>query len=146
MSVSDTNFSIDSIYFFSCSRKRRSSDSLEFRAEHIIIISIDSVNEGTEIEFLVLDPRSTSLLPAKAFTPEALKTVILEMVLPYSTVPTTVDCCTTTPESNYPTGDNDGVSIVPIIGAVVVLIALVLAVWFYCRRRKNKRYIFLLQA
>ena len=137
-----------------------------FRAEHIIIISIDSVNEGTEIEILVLDPRSTSLLPAEAFTPEDLKTVILEMEdseLPPVVIiivpgPTTTPKSTGDPtgessndpigeSSNDPTGESDGVSIVPIVGAVVgvvVLIALVLAVWFYRRRRKNKRYIFLL--
>ena len=156
--VLDTNFSIDSIYFFSCSRKRRAADNLVFKAEHIIIISIkevpNSVNQETEIEIFVLDPSSTSLLPAKAFTTKDLKTVILEMKdsdLPYTLKsvddqPKKKDNNTPNPDGS--TGEGGGGSNIPIVvgaaGGVVVLIALVLAVWFYRRRRKNKKYIFLL--
>ena len=156
--VLDTNFSIDSIYFFSCSRKRRGADNLVFKAEHIIIISIkevpNSVNQETEIEIFVLDPNSASLLPAKAFTPKALKTMILEMKdsdLPY--ILKSVDdqpkrSTTEGPNNDGSTGEGGGGSNMPIVvgaaGGVVVLIALVLAVWFYRRRRKNKKYIFLL--
>ncbi len=152
MSLTDTNFNIDSIYFFSCSRKRRATDSLEFRAEHIIIISIEenSVKEETTIEIFVLDPRSTSLLPAKAFTPEDLKTVILEMKdsgdLPYP-LESVVNPNPPTRTTGGPADEDGDGSNVPVIGAVagvVVLIALVLTVWFYRRRRKNKRYIFLM--
>ncbi len=108
------------------------------------------MNEETAIEIFVLDPRSTSLLPAKAFTPKALKTTILKMDvtdLPYpleSVVnPNVEDPAPTSGGRTVEDGDGPNA---PIIGAVVgvVLIALVLAVWFYRRRHKNKRYIYLL--
>ncbi len=85
----DTNFSIDSIYFFSCSRKRRGADNLVFKAEHIIIISIKEVpnaDQRQRLKFLSWIQAQRLSLPAKAFTPKALKTVILEMEdsdLPY---------------------------------------------------------------
>ena len=143
---------IDSIYFFSCSRKRRAAGSLVFKAEHIIIISIkevpNSVNQETEIEIFVLDPSSTSLLPAKAFTPKDLKNVILEMKdgdLPYTLKSVNIPNVENPAPASSPT-DEDGSNMPIIVGAaggVVVLIALVVAVWFYRRRRKNKRYILL---
>ncbi len=149
--VLDTNFSIDSIYFFSCSRKRRAADNLVFKAEHIIIISIkevpNSVNQETEIEIFVLDPSSTSLVPAKAFTTKALKTVILEMEdsdLPYTLKSVDDQLKRSTTEGPKSDGSSNMPIIVGAAGGVVVLIALVLAVWFYRRRRKNKKYIFLL--
>ena len=107
----------------------------------------NNVNTETEVEIFVLDPTSNSLLPDKAFSSETLKDVILK--IPDSDLPYTLKSVdgVKPPSNDISEGekDNDGLKIPVVAGGiigVVVLIGLVLAIYLYNRRRKNKRYMY----
>ena len=132
---------------FSCSRKRRAEESHTFKAENIIILSIQDVsnndaNAETVIELLVLDPSSTSLLPNSAFSSEDLVKYIkiLQVQGKFKNLKS-VDRhrgSKTSPSS----GDSSS-SKAPIVAGVIVAIVViafaVCAVWLYHRRRRNKK-------
>jgi len=132
--------------FFSCSRKRRAEESHTFKAEDIIIVSIQGVsnndaNAETEIVLLVIDPSSTSLLPNSAFSSEDLNKYIktlqgqgklknLKKVEPLNP-----------PKTSASSGDKSSSKAPIVAGAIVVIVVIVFvvgAVWLYHRRRRNK--------
>lgn len=134
--------------FFPCSRKKREAVEYNFEPKHIIIINIKVLsNAETEIELFVLDPTSTSLIPDRAFSSEQLKKVIIAMYdvdNKYLSFPLKKVDEVSPPQAS--TGDNES-SKAPVVAGVIVallvLVCIVFAVWFYLRRRKHKRCVVL---
>lgn len=134
--------------FFPCSRKKREAVEYNFEPKHIIIINIKVLsNAETEIELFVLDPTSTSLIPDRAFSSEQLKKVIIAMYNDdnkYLSFPLKKVDKVSPPQAS--TGDNES-SKAPVVAGVIVallvLVCIVFAVWFYLRRRKHKRCVVL---
>ena len=56
-------------------RRRRRSNS-EFQAENIIVVNVDTSDDDIDVEFLVVDPSSSSPVPDKAFSPQKTKDLI----------------------------------------------------------------------
>ena len=132
-------------------RRKRDDDNYEFKAEHVIILSLeisDSVNP--EVVLFVLDPSSTSLLPDKALSSEQLEKLLDQMkrkkYLTYvkiKSVGPVEPPVNSKPPPKANTADKSS-SKAPVVAGVVVpivvLIAIVFVAWLYLRRRKNKRY------
>ena len=129
--------------FSFCSRRKRDINIYQFRAEHIIILSIKaSGNSKTNVEIFVLDPSSTSPLPTKAYTSKKLTDMILkisESDLPYPLIP--VGGNTVPGEVHDDEGGSS--SVVPVAvgaaGGVLLLVAVAVAALCIIRRRKQKR-------
>ncbi|XP_028410904.1 uncharacterized protein LOC114533564 isoform X4 [Dendronephthya gigantea] len=92
-------------------RNKRASDTYKFEAKHVIIMSqkpkAKEEGQNTAVYFLVLDPKSTSLLPDQAFSSKNLKYLIEKIQkgdLPYPVSGTeTVPPTTLTSISDTPT-------------------------------------------
>ena len=98
----------------------------------------------TEIEFLLLDPTSTSLLPDSSFSSNELENLMLKVYekksnsLSFKFKRFGVD------PGDTQNGEKNGSKlpiVAGVIAAVIILIGLVLGKWFYNRRRKNERFV-----
>ena len=67
-------------FFLFYSRRKRDATQYEFRPEDVIVLHITALDdEETEIEFLLLEPTSTSPLPDSSFTTKELQSLILKI-------------------------------------------------------------------
>ena len=128
-------------------RRKRDDNNYEFKAEHVIILSLEnsnSVNTDTEVLLFVLDPSSTSLLPDKALSSEQLKKLLDQgqKYLTYVNMKSvsTVKSRSSGEESTGEKSSSKAPVVAGVVVAIVVLIAIVFVAWLYIRRRKNKRY------
>ena len=62
------------------SRRKRDASQYEIRPEDVIVLHITALDDKeTEIEFLLLDPTSTSPVPDSSFTTEELRSLIVKI-------------------------------------------------------------------
>lgn len=120
-----------------------------FASNHVIVLAMRAASnpKDTQVEMLVLDPTSKSPLPDKAFLAEDLQNLIKEMRdldFPYHLKSVGLPEPIRPPEQQKQPVQDGGTSKGAIIGgvfaAILVIIGVVFVIWFYTRRRRNKRY------
>ena len=67
-------------FFLFYSRRKRDASQYKFKPEDVIVLHITALDdEETEIEFLLLEPTSTSPRPDSSFTTKELQSLILKI-------------------------------------------------------------------
>ena len=130
-------------------RKKRASEEINFKEEHVVILSQQSTNNLNEFiaKLFVLDPTSSSLVPDKALSTKNLE-YFLEMISADLPFPVKIIDGKPSQRESTNSGDEkvvkkekskDGL-IAGVIIALLVVFGLVIAVFLYTHKQRQKRY------